>query len=93
MEVYQEVSGRAVQKQAMDPHQAAMSAIRSGQFKLTPVMEPAQPTTPAADAKDALMSAIKNRQYNLKPVSPAVVAKAGKYLHPALPCSPSFAPA
>ena len=72
----------------MGPHEAAMSAIRNGQFKLTPVKEPARQTTPAADAKDALMNAIKNRQHSLKPVSPATVPKAGKSLHLALLSAP-----
>ncbi len=68
-----------MQKQALEPHEAAMNAIRSGQFKLRPVEVPRQQTTPAADAKDALMNAIKNRQYSLKPVSTTTVPKAGKF--------------
>ena len=56
-----------------------MSAIRHGQFKLKPVKEATQQTTPAADARDALFSAIKSGRFTLKPVSPATVPNAGKH--------------
>ena len=67
-----------MQAQAVGAHDAAMSAIRNGQFKLKAVKGPTQQTAPATDPRDALFSAIKNRQFTLKAVSPAEEQTAGK---------------
>ena len=63
----------------MGAHEAAVSAIRNGHFKLKSAQQPAQQAAQKpADARQALFSAIKNREFNLKTVSPAAGGKPGR---------------
>ena len=66
------------QAQAIGAHDAAMRAIRNGQFQLKAVKGPTPQAASATDPRDALFSAIKNRQFTLKAVSPAEEQTAGK---------------